>query len=100
MTKYMIRVVLHDARSDASNRPFDRATAQAGFERELPGKKAVYELPPGDYWYIGKEASVDRLRVKAAAAVRATANDFGIVVVRVDGWSVMGLKKTPIAPQA
>src|SRR5689334_17409060 len=99
MSKFMVRVDLHDAEGDASYVNLNKAMAQQGFSRELAGKKASYHLPIGEYWFEG-DASVSDLRVRAAVAAEATGHDFGMIVVRVDGWSVMRLKRVKGAPQA
>jgi hypothetical protein len=39
------------------------------------------------------------LRATAGAIADDTGLDFGVVVVRVDGWSVMRLNKVEAAPQ-
>ena len=99
MAKFMVQVILHDAPKTASYEALNAAMAKKGFGRELPGKKAMYHLPAGDYWYQGNTSASD-LRVKAAAAIETTGLDFGIVVIRVGGWSVMRLKKVEAAPRA
>jgi hypothetical protein len=95
----MVRVILHDAETPADYESLNSAMAQQGFTRELNGKKASYHLPPGEYWYTG-DVSVTDVRVIAAAAAQATGADFGLIVVRVDGWSVMRLKRVEPAPHA
>jgi hypothetical protein len=99
MAKFMIRVILHDAETATAYDSLNAAMVQQGFGRELPGKKATYHLPVGEFWYQGDTSTGD-LRTMAAAAAQATGQDFGIVVVRVDGWSVMRLKKVETAPRA
>jgi hypothetical protein len=69
-----------------------------GFMRELPGKKASYHLPIGTYWFAG-EGNPNDLRLSAAAAAESTGEDFGIIVIRADGWSIMRLKKVHATPQ-
>jgi hypothetical protein len=39
------------------------------------------------------------VRIIAAAAADELKQDFGVVAVKVDGWSVMGLKKVASASQ-
>jgi len=75
------------------------AMAKRGFARELPGKKTSYHLPTGTYWFEGDVSPAD-LRATAALAAEATDQDFGIAVIRANGWSVMGLKKVESASQA
>jgi hypothetical protein len=99
MSKFMVRVILHDAETSASYDGLNAAMVQLGFSRELQGKKASYHLPTGDYWHQGDMSASD-LRVMAATAAEGTGQDFGLIVVRVDGWSVMRLKKVEAAPQA
>ena len=99
MSKFMVRVVLHDTEDLASYESLNAAMSQQGFSRELQGKKANYHLPTGEYWFQG-DSSVGDLRVRAAVAAEATGHDFGMIVVRVDGWSIMRLKRVEAAPQA
>jgi hypothetical protein len=98
MSKFMVRVLLHEADSAALYAVLDAAMVKRGFVTDLPGKKASYVLPTGNYWYEGKTTPND-LRVIAAAAAESTGQDFGIVVVRANGWSVMRLKKAEPAAQ-
>ena len=99
MSKFMVRVVLHDGDGAASYENLNGVMAQQGFTRELQGKKASYQLPTGEYWFQG-DSSVTDLRLRAAVAAEATGHDFGVIVVRVDGWSIMRLKRVESAPQA
>jgi hypothetical protein len=99
MAKFMTRVILHDAEMASAYDNLNAAMVQQGFARELPGKKAMYHLPLGEYWYQG-DRTTGELRTLAAAAAETIGQDFGIVVVRVDGWSVMRLKKVEAAPRA
>ena len=99
MSKFMVRVMFHDAEDSASYDTLNAVMAQQGFTRELQGKKGNYQLPTGEYWFQG-DTSVTDLRVRAAVAAEATGHDFGMIVVRVDGWSVMRLKRVEGAPQA
>ena len=99
MAKFMVQVVLHDAEISSTYDGLNQAMAKRGFTRELPGKKASYHLPLGTYWFDGNVSSSD-LRVTAGAIAEKSGHDFGVVVVRVDGWSVMRLKKVEAAPQA
>jgi hypothetical protein len=98
MPKFMVQVVLHDAPTPAKYAGLNNAMAKRGFSREMPGKKASYHLPTGNFWYEGDHTPND-VRESAAVAVETTGEEFGIVVVRVDGWSVMRLKKVPTAKQ-
>ena len=77
----------------------DTAMAKHGFARELPGKKAAYLLPVGNYWYEGKSTTND-LRRTVATAAQTTGQDFGIAVVRANGWSVMRLERAKTSPRA
>ena len=67
--------------------------SEKGFSRELVGKKAAYQLPCGEYWHIG-QSTVSEVRAAAAAAAEQMGQGFGIIAVKADGWSVMGLKKS------
>ncbi|HUB24070.1 MAG TPA: hypothetical protein VL992_01480 [Tepidisphaeraceae bacterium] len=98
MPKFMVQVVLHDVATPAMYEDLNTAMEKKGFSRELAGKKAAYHLPTGTYWYEA-DLSPSDLRVKAAAAAETTGEDFGIVVVRAEGWSVMRLKRVEAAPQ-
>src|SRR5688572_22124277 len=98
MVKFMVRVVPHDSETPAMYAELNAAMATRGFGRELPGKKASYHLPAGDYWYEGAKSPSD-VRELAAAAAETVGQDFGIVVVRVNGWSVMRLKRVQAASQ-
>jgi hypothetical protein len=99
MAKFMVQVIHQDAPKTASYEALNAAMAKKGFGRELPGKKAMYHLPAGDYWFQGDTSASD-LRVKVAAVAETIGLDCGIVVIRVDGWSVMRLKKVEAAPKA
>lgn len=94
MSKFMVRVVLHDAETPEQYDRLDVAMNKKGFSRELVGKKAAYQLPCGEYWYSGNTTSSE-VRTVAAAAAERLGQGFGIMAVKVDGWSVMGLKKAP-----
>jgi hypothetical protein len=76
----------------------NNAMVKRGFMRELPGKKASYHLPLGTFWYEGNISSSD-LRATAGGIADDTGLDFGVIVVRVDGWSLMRLRKVEAAPQ-
>jgi hypothetical protein len=95
MSKFMVRINLNEGEVEEYER-LDGLMQRKGFSRELMGKKAVYQLPPGEYWYSG-QTSPSEVRAVAAAAAEKTGLDFGIIAVKVDGWSVMGLKKS-VAP--
>jgi hypothetical protein len=97
MAKFMVQVVLHDAKASAYDR-LTTAMAKRGFVAELPGRKASYHLPGGSYWYEG-DISPSDLRLRAAAVAEKTSENFGVAVVRANGWSVMGLKKVEAASQ-
>jgi hypothetical protein len=99
MPKFMVQVVLHEVEKPDLYDDLNAAMEKKGFMRELAGKKAAYHLPTGTYWYEA-EISPNDLRVKAAAAAETTGQDFGVVVVRADGWSVMRLKRVEAAPQS
>jgi len=92
MAKFMVRVVLHGAGTAEHYDLLDTAMREKGFSQELMGKKSVHRLPRGDYWYTA-ETTAPEVRMVAAAAAEQAGESFGIIVVRVDGWSVMGLKK-------
>ncbi len=94
----MVRVVLHEAKSRKEYDRLDMEMGKKGFRQELLGKKATYYLPEGDYWYSG-DSTVADVRIIAAAAADELKQDFGVVAVKVDGWSVMGLKKVASASQ-
>jgi hypothetical protein len=98
MTKFLVHVVLHDADSSACYPKLDAQMHQRGFRRELPGKKATYLLPEGSYWYEGRTALND-LRTRVAAVAEQMGQNFGILVVKLDGWSVMRLEKVGAASQ-
>src|SRR3954449_5648915 len=96
MAKFMVRVVLHNNETPKDYERLDLVMQQKGFAQELLGKKSAYRLPCGDYWYTA-DATAPDVRIIAAAAAEQTGQPFGLIVVRVDGWSVMGLKKS-VAP--
>jgi hypothetical protein len=98
MAKFLVQVVLHDVGLASMYDGLNSAMVKRGFVRELPGKKAAYHLPLGTFWYEGKISASD-LRATAGAIADDTGLDFGVVVVRVDGWSVMRLNKVEAAPQ-
>jgi hypothetical protein len=94
MSKYMVNVVLHE--SDAAE-TLDQLRAEMrkrGFACELSGKKSVYQLPPGNYLFIGDLNAAD-VRQRAVAAAESIGQPFGVMVAKVDGWSVTGLKRVP-----
>ena len=97
MAKFLVQVVLHDAKASAYGR-LNATMEKRGFVAELPGKKASYHLPSGSYWFEGNISPSD-LRIKTAAIVETIGQDFGVAVVRANGWSVMGLKRVEAAPQ-
>jgi len=99
MAKFMVRVELHQDGVPPMYEKLDAAMAKRGFGRELPGKKASYLLPTGNYWYEGKSTTND-LRRTAATAAQSTGQDFGIAIVRANGWSVMRLERVKTAPRA
>ena len=96
MSKFMVRVVLHDRPTDSDYDRLDTAMCECGFLQELAGKHASYHLPAGEYWYKAK-TSASEVRTRAASAARTVGREFGVVAVRVDGWSLMGLKKVTSA---
>jgi len=98
MPKFMVQVVLHDAVKSETYEDLNTAMEKKGFVRELAGKKAAYHLPTGTFWYEA-DISPNDLRLKAAAAAETTGEDFGVVVVRAEGWSVMRLKRVEAASQ-
>ena len=69
---------------------------ESGFRQEYAGKRATYHLPHGEYWYKA-DTSASEVRSRAASAARTVGPDFGVLAVRVDGWSLMGLKKVTSA---
>jgi hypothetical protein len=94
MSKFMVNVALHE--SDAAE-TFERLAAEMckrGFARELNGKKSAYQLPQGNYLFIGDLSAAD-VRQRAVAAAEMIGQPFGVMVAKVDGWSVMGLKRVP-----
>ena len=95
----MVRIELHDAENATAYEGLNAAMAKKGFTSELNGKKASYHLPTGEYWYQG-DASAGDVRVLAAKAAEKSGQDFGMIVVRVDGWSIMRLKRVEAAPRA
>jgi hypothetical protein len=98
MSKYLVQVILHDADAATAYDGLNAAMGKKGFTRELPGKKASYHLPVGTYW-SASEGNPNDVRLAAAAAAEGTGQDFGIVVIRADGWSVMRLKKVHVTPK-
>jgi hypothetical protein len=94
MAKFMVRVILRGTDTTEQYERLDAAMFVHGFSRDLAGKKAVYQLPPGEYWYVA-DGSVSEVRTLAATAAEKGEKGFGIIVVQVNGWSVMGLKKSP-----
>lgn len=93
MAKFMVRVELHDSETPEKYELLDTAMEKKKFWREFLGKKATYQLPCGEYWYIA-DATTAEVRTRAASAAEKTGQAFGIMAVRVDGWSAMGLKKS------
>lgn len=91
MSKFMVRVFLHDAKTWEQYDELNQAMDDKGFSRTLTGSKATYHLPPSEYWFKGDQSMAD-VRVLAAAAAEATGQAFGLIVVKADGWSVMRLK--------
>jgi len=98
MSKFMVRVVLHDRPTPADYDRLDVAMCECGFQQELVGKRASYHLPNGDYWYKSKTGASE-VRTRAASAARSIGREFGVIAVRVDGWSLMGLKKITTSPK-
>jgi hypothetical protein len=98
MAKFMTRVILHGSDSAEQYERLDAAMFVHGFSRELPGKKAVYQLPVGEYWHVA-DATASEVRTLAATAAEKNGQKFGVIAVQVNGWSVMGLQKSP-APAA
>jgi len=98
MSKFMVRVVLHDVPTWEKYDELHQAMEDKGFSRTLAGKKATYHLPPSEYWFTGEQSLAD-VRVLAAAAAETTGQPFGLIVVKADGWSVMRLK-TVEAPES
>jgi hypothetical protein len=96
MSKFMVRVILHDRPTAPDYDRLDMAMCESGFLQELAGKRATYHLPNGEYWYTGKTNASD-VRTRAASAARTLGREFGVIAVRVDGWSLMGLKKVTSA---
>jgi hypothetical protein len=96
MSKFMVRVLLHDRPTSSDYDRLDMAMGENGFQQELAGKRAAYHLPQGEYWYRGKTGASE-VRTRAASAARTLGREFGVIAVRVDGWSVMGLKKVTSA---
>jgi hypothetical protein len=96
MSKFMVRVVLHDRPTAPDYDRLDTAMCECGFLQELAGKHATYHLPQGEYWYKG-ETTAPEVRSRAASAARTIGLDFGVIAVRVDGWSLAGLKKVTSA---
>ena len=92
MTKYLVRVILHDSDSITAYDGLNGAMTQLGFQREMHGAKSSYHLPYGNYFYRG-DASAKDLRLMAATAAQSTGHDFGVIVTRAAGGLVMGLKK-------
>jgi hypothetical protein len=97
-SKFIVQIVLHDADTRSAYDMLNVAMAGKGFAPELAGKKVSYHLPVGGYWYEGDMTPSD-VRMMAAEAADATGYDYGIVVVRANGWSVMRLKRVEAAPQ-
>ena len=62
------------------------AEVQAG--RGLGGRSQ------GNYLFIGDLSAAD-VRQRAVAAAEMIGQPFGVMVAKVDGWSVMGLKRVP-----
>ena len=96
MPKFMVRVALHDTETREQYDRLDDAMRKKGFSQELSGKKAAYQLPSGEYWYSG-DTTASEVRQVAASAAEGIGQGFGVIAVKVDGWSVMGLKKS-VAP--
>ncbi len=96
MSKFMVRVILHDRPTAPEYDRLDTAMCECGFLQELAGKRATYYLPQGEYWYKG-ETTASEVRSRAASAARSVGRDFGVIAVRVDGWSLAGLKKVTSA---
>jgi len=93
MTKFLIRVILHDSDSIAAYDTLNGAMLQLGFLREMQGAKASYHLPHGTYFYRGDAVAKD-LRLMASTAAQSTGHNFGVIVTRAAGGLVMGLKRS------
>jgi hypothetical protein len=97
-SKFIVQIVLHDTDTREAYDTLNEAMTAKGFTPELAGKKVSYHLPMGSFWYEGDRTPGD-VRVMAAEAADTTGYDYGVVVVRANGWSVMRLKRVEAAPQ-
>jgi len=76
-----------DVRVDALPEP-KRARGRLCRARET---RAVYELPPAEYNYVG-QATRDQVLEKAKRAARAVKPSFAVVVTEANGVTWYGLK--------
>jgi hypothetical protein len=90
----MVNVVLHESDAPETFEQLGTEMRKRGFAGELNGKKSAYQLPQGNYLFIGDLSAAD-VRQRAVAAAETIGQPFGVMVAKVDGWSVMGLKRVP-----
>jgi hypothetical protein len=96
--KFMVQIVLHESMTPAAYDVLNLAMSRKGFASDLSGKKASYHLPLGSYWYEG-DLTPNDVRMLACEAADTTGRDYGILVIRANGWSVMRLKRVQVTPQ-
>ena len=91
MSQYITRVELHDAVwSDYTK--LHEAMRREGFSQTITADNGtVYELPPAEYNYIGKEARAQVLE-KAKSAARTIKPSFAVLVTESNGINWAGLK--------
>jgi len=92
MSQYITRVELHDAVwSDYTK--LHEAMRREGFSQTITADDgAVYELPPAEYNYIGKETRAQVLE-KAKSAARTVKPSFAVLVTESNGITWSGLKQ-------
>jgi hypothetical protein len=91
MSRYVTRVELHDA-VWADYTKLHEAMRWEGFSQTIPADDgAVYELPPAEYYYDGRETRAQVLE-KAKNAARTVKPSFAVLVTESNGITWSGLK--------
>jgi hypothetical protein len=96
--KFLVQMVVHESSTLAAYDVLNLAMSRKGFSPELPGRKASYHLPLGSYWFEG-DLTANDVRMRACEAADSTGRDYGVLVIRANGWSVMRLKKVEATRQ-
>ncbi len=90
-------VVRVELRSPAGADAYARMTAgmnRVGFSRTVSREDGTrFKLPTGEFRFAGDASvSLTNARDLAAAAVRGVQGDFGLLAMRVEEWTSVGLK--------